>query len=73
MSNFCECDLKISKTVISKQDDGLYFVQYGVGWMMDYKVKFLTANRHEILFAGSPFCPHNLTNKYSFCGESFYV
>ena len=73
MSSLCECNLKISKTVISKQDDGLYCVQYGVGWLMDYKVKFVTANRHEILYAGAPFCPHNLPKTYSFCGEFFSV
>ena len=61
----CKCSLKISKTVISKKND-LFYVEYGVGFMMDYKIKFETFEPREILFAGSPFCPHHLPRHYSY-------
>ena len=71
MSISCECGYRISKTVISMNKNGKFLVQYGIGFMMDYKVKGIIENSCEILPAGSRFCPHYLPENFSYIEEYF--
>ena len=65
MSELCECDFKIKKTIISF-NRGLYGVEYGVGrCFTDYKISFTTNDRSEILLPDDLFCPHNLPENYN--------
>lgn len=65
MSKSCNCNLKISKTIIS-YNRGLYGIEYGVGTQnMEHKIQYVTSDHQDIMLPGTSFCPHNLPDNYN--------